>query len=120
MVLDGALARSGVGPEPGLVSVRAARDTKKVRVSPGGVGLSAGGGGVDLRLSGQRATREGSPLLVDPGGGQVTRELDLNDTLNSGVEVLRSAISIDVGEQVRRLDGVVSGSGFGEVVSGGD
>ena len=51
VVLDGALARSGVGPEPGLVSVRAARDTKKVGVSPGGVGLSTSSCCVELRLS---------------------------------------------------------------------
>ena len=51
VLLDGVLARSGVGTEPGLVSVGAARDTKKVRVSPGSVGLSASSSGVELRLS---------------------------------------------------------------------
>ena len=51
VVLDGVLARSGVGPEPGLVSVCAARNTLEVRMGPAGVGLGAGGGGVELRLS---------------------------------------------------------------------
>jgi len=42
---------SGIGTEPCPVPGRAARDTKEVRVSPGGVGLSAGSSGVKLRLS---------------------------------------------------------------------
>jgi len=120
VALDGALASSGVGAEPGLVSVRAARNTSKIRVGPAGVGLGARGGGADLRLSGRRAADETSPLVVDAGDGEVTRELDLNDVLNSGVEVLGGAVSIDVGELVRWFDGVVSRSGLGEVVSGGD
>ena len=52
VVLDGALARRGVSSEPGLVSVRAARDSLNVRVSLAGVGLGASSGGVDLRLPG--------------------------------------------------------------------
>ena len=119
VALDGALASSGVGAEPGLVSVRAARDTSKVRVGLAGVCLSTRGGGADLRLSGRRAADE-SPLVADAGDGEVTRELDLNDVLNSGVEVLGGTVSIDVGELVRWFDGVVSRSGLGEVVSGGD
>ena len=51
VVPDGVLTSGGVGTEPGLVSVGAARDTKKVRVSPGSVGLSASGSSVELRLS---------------------------------------------------------------------
>ena len=50
VVPDGVLTSGGVGPEPGLVSVRAARDTKKIRICPAGVGLSITGGGVELRL----------------------------------------------------------------------
>jgi len=54
------------------------------------------------------------------GDGEGTRELDLNDILNFGIEVLGGPVTTDVGEQVRRFDGVVSRSGIGEVVSGGD
>jgi len=56
---------------------------------------------------------------VGAGDGEVTRELDLSNILNSCVEVLGGATSIDVGEEVRRLDGVVSSTRPGEVVWGG-
>ena len=120
VLLDGTLARSSVGTEPGLVSVRAARDTLEVRVGPTGVGLGARGSGVELRLSGCRTADEGRPFVVGAGDGKVTRKLDLNDSLNSGEEVIEGAVNIDVGEQVRRLDGVPSRSGLGEVISSGD
>ena len=54
------------------------------------------------------------------GNGESTGELNLNDVLNSGIDVLGGTVTIYVSEQVRWLDGVVSGSGFGEVVSGRD
>lgn len=119
VLLDGVLAGSGVGTEPGLVSVRAARDTLKVRVGTTGVGLGARGSGVELRLPGCRTADEGSPFVVDAADGKVTGKLDLNDSLNSGKEVVEGAFNIDVGEQVRRLDGVPSRSGL-EVISSGD
>jgi len=56
---------------------------------------------------------------VDARDSEVVRELDLNDVLNGGLEVVEDAVTIDVGEQVRRLDEVPSGPGFGEVVSNG-
>ena len=40
----------GIGTEPGPVSVRAARDPKKVRVGSGGVTLGVSSGSVELRL----------------------------------------------------------------------
>jgi len=57
---------------------------------------------------------------VDPRDGEVTRELDFNDILNTGVEVLEGAVSIDVGENVRRFDGIISGTRCGKIVCGGD
>ena len=54
------------------------------------------------------------------GDGEGTGELDLDNILNGGVEVLGGAVTIHVGEQVRWLDGIISRSGFGEVVSGRD
>ena len=52
--------------------------------------------------------------------GEVARELDLGSILDGRVQVLGGAIGVDVGEQVRRLDGVIPGTGFGEVVGGGN
>ena len=122
VALDDALPSSSVGTKPGIVSGRAARVAAKVIVGRDGIGLGASSGGVELRLSECRATDEGSPLGMDVGvgNGEVTGELDLGDVLNSGVEILGTAISVDVGEKVRCLDGVVSGPGFGEVVNSGD
>ena len=120
VVLDSALASSGVGTKPGPVPGRAARDTQKVSEGINGVGLGARSSSFDLRLSGCRATDEASPLVVGAGGSEVTRELDLSDVPNSGVEVLGGTISINVGEEVRWFNRVVSRPGLGEVVRGGD
>ena len=57
---------------------------------------------------------------MNAGDGEVTGELDLSNILNSGIEVLGGATSIDVGEEVRWLDGIVSSARSGEVVRGGD
>ena len=48
---------------------------------------------------------------MDTGDGEVTSELDLGNVPNSGVEVLGGAIVVDVGEEVRWLDGVLPGAG---------
>lgn len=45
--------------------------------------------------------------MEGPGDSEITRQIDLSNTLSSGVQVLAGAISIYVGEEVRR---------FGEVV----
>jgi len=57
---------------------------------------------------------------VDAGDGEFTGDLDFGYIPDSGVEVLWGTISINVGEEVRWLDGVVSSTGSGEVVRGGD
>jgi len=100
VTLDNTLARSGVGTKPGVVSVRAARDALDVSVARASVALGIRSGGVDLRLSGRRATDVGGPLVLDVGNGEVTGELDHNNVLDGGVEVLEGAISLDVGEKV--------------------
>ena len=120
VVLDGVLARSSVGTEPGLVSVRAARDALKVRVGLAGVGLCTISGGVNLQLSDRRAEDERSPLVMVAGGGEFAGELELGNVFNGGIEVLGGTVSTDVGEQVRWLDGVASMPGFSEVVSSGN
>ena len=61
------------------------------------------------------------PLVVDvPGGNEITRAFGLGNVPNRGVGVLGGAVSIDVGEVVRRFDRVVSGSGLDEAVRSGD
>ena len=61
------------------------------------------------------------PFVVDaPGDSRVTRELDIGNPVNSGMQVLWDAISVDVGKQVRRFDRVVSRAGLSETVRGGD
>ena len=100
VILDGILARSGVGTKPGGVSGCAMRDTLDVSVGRVSVVLSISGGGVDQRLSWQRAIDVGSPLVLDVENGEVAGELDHSNVLGGGVEVLGVAISIDVGEKV--------------------
>ena len=73
-----------------------------------------------MSLLGRRAAHVGDPFIVDAGYGEVTRELDLGEILNSGIQVLGGAIGVYVGEQVRRLDGVVSSARLSEVVGSRD
>jgi len=104
VALDGVLARSGVGAEPGGVSDSAHRDTRKVKVGVAGINLGADSGSVDLRLPSRRTTNECGPLGVDAGDSEVAREPNLSGIFNSGEEVLGGAIRIDIGEEVRWLD----------------
>ena len=85
VILDSGLARSDVGTKPGVVSVRAARDTLDVSVGRISVVLGIRSGGVDLCLSGRRATDVGSPLVLDVENGEVTGELDHSNVLDDGV-----------------------------------
>jgi len=57
---------------------------------------------------------------VDAGDSEIARELNLSSTLNSGEQLLGGAISIDVGEKLRWLDGVVSSASSSEVVGSRD
>ena len=110
VALDGALTSRGVGAEPGGVSSRAARDACKIRVGVGGIGLGVSGGDVDLRLHGRRAAIEGSPLAVDASDSEVARQPNASRILDIGEKVLGGAIGINIGEEVRRLDGVIPGT----------
>jgi hypothetical protein len=119
--LDNGLAIFGVGAEPGHVPVRTRRDTSNVSVGVGGQGLGASSGEPDHPLVVPLPAADvGFPFAVDAGDSEVTREVDLSSILNSGVQVLRGPISIDVSEEVRWLDGVVSSARPSEVVRSGD
>jgi len=94
--------------EPSNVSGRVSRETLEVRVGFNGILIGAGGDGADLQLPGKRAADELGPFFVDAGDSEVTGEFECGNSLNSGIEVLGGLISIDVGEEARRLDGTPS------------
>jgi len=85
VALNSALASGGIGTEPGLVSVRAARDILNVGVGLTGIGLGAGGSVVDERPFGRRAAHVGDSFVMGVGDSEVARELNLGRILNSGV-----------------------------------
>ena len=120
MGLDGARVRRGVGTEPGSVSGRVTCETYHVGVGIGRIVLGVGGGGVELRLHGRRTTVEGGPLFVGAGDDEATREFNLGSVPNGSEQVLGGAVGIDVGEEVRWPDGVVSSASSSEVVRAGD
>jgi len=51
------------------------------------------------------------PPIEGTGDNKVTREPNLSNVLNGGVEVSGGVIGIEVSEEARWLDGVVSGTG---------
>lgn len=107
--------------EPGLESVRAFRESLDVIVGRIDDILGCISGSKNIIPLARIAECECSPLVMDmPGDGELTKELDLSDTVDSGIQVLEGAISIDVSEEIRRCDGVVSGAGLSEVVCDGD
>ena len=106
--------------EPGPVSTRVAGHTPNVRVGFAGVSLGTLNGVVEEHPLEPFAVREGSPLIADAGDRKVTRELNLCNVLNSGMNVLGGTISIDVSEQGRWLDGVGSSAGSSKVVHNRD
>ena len=57
---------------------------------------------------------------MDAVDSEVAGQLDLRNIFNCGVEGLWVAVSADVGEIIRRLDGVFSGARSSEVVCSGD
>ena len=121
--LDGVLVICIGCTEPGIIPPRAAhalRHTQKVRVRLAGIVLGIGSGVVNRSLPVRHAAVVVSPFVVDAGDSEGTGEVDLSNGLNCGVQVFGRAICIDVGEQVRRLDGIVSSPTFSEVVRGGD
>jgi hypothetical protein len=117
---DGIQARRVVGAEPTCVPVRATRDARSVGVGVESEGLGTSSGSVELRLRGRRTAVKGGPLAIDTGDGEVTGELDHSNILNGGIQVLGGAVNIDVGEEARWHDGVVSSARSSEVVRSGD
>ena len=120
MVRDGVLASLGVDTEPSGVSRLAARETPHVSVGVSGISLGVHGGGSDLLLPERRAADVSNPVVVDAGDGEGTREVNFRSVRSVGIDVLEGAITIDVGEQVRWLDGVLSRARQSEVVRRGN
>ena len=120
-LLDDFLASKIVGTEPHHISSRAGRGTLDESSGIGGIFLGFYIGSTNLDLLLGRALSVASSLPVDtPGGGEITRKLDIGNIPNRGVQVLGGAIGIDTSKVVRWFDGVVSGTGSTEVVRGSD
>ena len=119
VVLDSALARRVVDTEPESVSGCAARDPLEVRVSFIDIFLGYGSGGGKRQPIARSAAGVGIPLVVGAGDCETTGELDFSNILNSRVEVLECATNINVGEEVRRFDGVISSTRSSEIIRGG-
>lgn len=61
------------------------------------------------------------PLVMDVrGDSEITREPELGDTFNGGAQVLGGPITVDVGEEIRRFDGVIADPRIREFVRGRD
>lgn len=56
---------------------------------------------------------------MNTGNGEVSREVNIGGILDGGEEVLGSAVSIDIGKEVRWLDRVIASASSSEVVGGG-
>ena len=115
-LLDGEHATAFGGTEPRLVL---SLSGFVVKVVEGPVDKIGGRDScfMDFLLFRLRATVGEDSLVVDvSGGGEITRELDLGNALNSGVQVFGGPIGVDVGEQVRWVDRVVSGASSREII----
>ena len=120
VVLDDFLARDGVRTEPVTISNRSEPERFEVIVGFFSIEIGAESGFRDSQLLVSPAFVVPGfqvALVVDmPGDCENPGELDLSDILNNRVEVLEAAISIDVGEQIRWFDGVVSSTRSSEIV----
>lgn len=112
---DDVLASSVIGAEPLCKSLRLRISALEVGVGLGNSLLGEFTSDNNARpLFGRAVDVFVAPLVVDmPGSCEITRAFGLRNTINSGVQVLGDAISIDV-------DGVVSGAGSSGVVCGRD
>lgn len=72
--------------------------------------------GIEYSLLMVRAADEGALRMDVSRDSKISKELDLGNAHNGGIQVLGCAISIDVSEEVPWFDGVVSGAGSSEVV----
>ena len=120
VVLDSVLPSSVVDTEPASVSGSAALHTRNIAVGIKSIHLSPVGCGNKLRLLGRRAAVEVGPLVVGAGNCEGTGELNFSNTPNSGVEDLGGTVGVDIGEEGRWPDGIVSRSRSSEVVRSGD
>ena len=128
-ILDRLVSWLGVWTEPPLVS-----DCPPILVAfleipntgAGTLGIFLGGSKDRfdiLHLPGRASlvSREMPPPVVDiPGGGERTRELNVDNPLNGSMQVLRGVIGIDVGEVVCQFDRVVSAARLNEAVRSED
>ena len=118
---DDGFAILGVGTEPGCVV--GVSTLKPLDVLEGQVGVALGLISDDLnsRLLGRRvAASELNLPGANMGNAEVARELNLGDTLNIGTEALWGAVGIHIYKEVPWFDGVITSTGFGEVVRSGD
>ena len=120
VVLNSVLPGRVVCTKPASIAGRPARDARNVREGIGGKVLGIGSSGVELRLLGGRTTVEAGPLGEGAGNCEGAGQLHLSDIPNSSVEVLDGTVGIDVGEEGRWPDRIISSSGLSEVVRSGD
>lgn len=119
--LDGRLAMSVVGTEPGNVSVRGIRDFTKVSVGRIGLNLGSCSRSIDLLLLPGWAAIERSPFAVNVlGDSDIAEELGLGNTLDSDAQAFGVTINIGIGESVRGTDGVAAGARSSEAVRSRD
>ena len=119
MIHEELLANKTEPAEPGAISGRPSPEKLEVIVGVDSIDLGTEGGHSENLCLVRRAAYERGhiPPVVDlPGDGEVARELNLSDIINGRVEVLEGAISIDVREKIRRLDGVASSARSSETV----
>ena len=115
--MHGTVAFSAPATEPIHVSLCAPWGALNVIVGLGDNTLGFQSGLLkDFPLAGPAMNVGGSLFGGGTGDREITREPDICDTLNSGVEVLGGAISINVGEETRWLDGVVPWTRLGKVI----
>ena len=118
LLLDDPPAIMAVDTEPKTVSRRAVPDTLEVGVGVIGIVLGCLCGGCKhvhivrcaARIASSRA------LVADAEESEIAGELDPSNIPNSRVDVLGSSVDINVSEEVRRFDVIVSSTRSGEVV----
>ena len=58
--------------------------------------------------------------MIDAGDSEATKEFNLSNILDNRIEGLGDAFRIDIDEEIRWLDGIVSSTRSGEVLRGGN
>ena len=105
------------GAQPLAGSGRAALGIPQVIKGAHNKDICAFGAGDERIHLFRRAAEERSPLVKGRrGDSKITGEFDPSDIPNSRVERLEGPITIDVGEAIRRFDGVASTTGASEII----